>query len=48
VLVPYSVLSDKVRVESWRDNPEIARLLLLEYGKYIAAKVRMWLPWSFE
>jgi uncharacterized SAM-binding protein YcdF (DUF218 family) len=47
-LVPYSVLSDKVKVESWRENPEIARLLLLEYGKFIVAKVRMWLPWSFE
>jgi uncharacterized SAM-binding protein YcdF (DUF218 family) len=48
VLVPYAVQSDKVRVESWWENPETTRLLLLEYGKYIVAKVRMWLPWSFE
>ena len=47
-LVPYSVLSDKVRVESWWENPETARLLLLEYGKYIVAKIRMWMPWLFE
>ena len=47
-LVPYSVLSDKVRVESWRENPEIARLLLLEYGKFIVAKARMWAPWPVE
>jgi uncharacterized SAM-binding protein YcdF (DUF218 family) len=47
-LVPYSVLSDKVRVESWWENPETARLLLLEYGKYIVAKIRMWMPWVFE
>ena len=48
VLVPYSVLSDKVRVETWRENPEIARLLLLEYGKYIVAKIRMWVPWPSD
>jgi uncharacterized SAM-binding protein YcdF (DUF218 family) len=47
-LVPYSVLSDKVRVESWRENPEIARLLLLEYGKFLVAKARMWAPWPVE
>lgn len=47
-LVPYSVLSDKVRVESWWENPETARLLLLEYGKFMVAKIRMWMPWSFE
>jgi uncharacterized SAM-binding protein YcdF (DUF218 family) len=47
-LVPYAVLSDKVRVESWWENPETARLLLLEYGKFIVAKVRMWMPWLFE
>ena len=34
--------------KSWWENPETARLLFLEYLKYIVAKVRMWLPWSFE
>jgi uncharacterized SAM-binding protein YcdF (DUF218 family) len=47
-LVPYSVLSDKVRVESWWENPETTRLLLLEYVKYIVAKGRMWLPLSLQ
>ena len=47
-LVPYPVLSDKVRVESWWENPETTRLLLLEYGKFIVAKVRIWMPWAFE
>ena len=43
-LVPYPVVSDKVRVETWWENPETARLLFLEYLKYIVARVRMWLP----
>jgi uncharacterized SAM-binding protein YcdF (DUF218 family) len=47
-LVPYPVVSDKVRVEAWWENPETARLLFLEYLKYIVAKVRIWLPVSFE
>jgi hypothetical protein len=37
-----------VRVESWWENPETAKLLFLEYLKYIVAKVRIWLPVSFE
>jgi len=47
-LVPYPVISDKVRVETWWENPETARLLFWEYVKYLVAKVRMWLPLSFE
>jgi uncharacterized SAM-binding protein YcdF (DUF218 family) len=47
-LVAYPVVSDKVRVESWWENPETAKLLFLEYLKYIVAKVRIWLPVSFE
>ena len=47
-LVPYPVVSDKVRVEAWWENPETARLLFLEYLKYIVAQVRMWLPLSFD
>jgi len=45
-LVPYAVVSDKVRVESWWENPATARLLFLEYLKYIVARGRMWLPTS--
>jgi uncharacterized SAM-binding protein YcdF (DUF218 family) len=48
VLVPYGVVSDKVHVEAWWENPETARLLFLEYLKYIVARVRLWLPLSIE
>jgi uncharacterized SAM-binding protein YcdF (DUF218 family) len=44
----YPVVSDRVRVETWWENPETARLLFLEYLKYIVAKVRIWLPFSIE
>ena len=47
-LVPFGVVSDKVHVEAWWENPETARLLFLEYLKYIVARVRFWFPWSFE
>ena len=43
-LVPYAVVSDKVKVETWWENSETARLLFLEYLKYILARVRMVLP----
>jgi uncharacterized SAM-binding protein YcdF (DUF218 family) len=43
-LVPYAVVSDKVKVQTWWDNPATARLLFLEYLKYIVARGRMWLP----
>jgi len=39
-LVPYPVISERVRVESWWTNPSTARLLFLEYLKYLAAMVR--------
>jgi uncharacterized SAM-binding protein YcdF (DUF218 family) len=40
-LVPYAVISERVRVESWWNNPSTARLLFLEYLKYLAAMVRI-------
>jgi uncharacterized SAM-binding protein YcdF (DUF218 family) len=43
-LVPYAVVSDRVRIENWWDNPSTARLLILEYLKYIVARSRMVLP----
>lgn len=43
-LVPYAVVSDRVKVDDWWDNPDTARLLILEYLKYIVARVRMTLP----
>ena len=45
-LVPFAVVSDKVRVETWWDNPETARLLFLEYLKYTVARARQRLPAS--
>ena len=42
-LVPYAVISERVRVESWWDNPATAKLLFLEYLKYLAAPVRHWI-----
>jgi uncharacterized SAM-binding protein YcdF (DUF218 family) len=46
-LVPYGVVSDKVRIEAWWENPETARLLFLEYLKYSVARARPWLPSAF-
>jgi uncharacterized SAM-binding protein YcdF (DUF218 family) len=45
-LVPYPVVSDRVRVEAWWENPSTARLLFWEYLKYIVARSRMVLPAS--
>ena len=45
-LVPYGVVSEKMRIEAWWENPETARLLFLEYLKYIVARIRPWLPAS--
>jgi uncharacterized SAM-binding protein YcdF (DUF218 family) len=47
-LVPYPVISEKLRTEPWWENSETARLLFWEYLKYIVAKIRMWVPLSFE
>jgi uncharacterized SAM-binding protein YcdF (DUF218 family) len=47
-LLPYPVVSEKMRVEPWWENSETVRLLLWEYVKFLVAKVRMWVPWSFE
>jgi uncharacterized SAM-binding protein YcdF (DUF218 family) len=46
-LVPYAVVSDKVRIDVWWEDPTTARLLILEYLKYIVARGRMLLPHSF-
>jgi uncharacterized SAM-binding protein YcdF (DUF218 family) len=47
-LVPFGVVSDKVHIDAWWENPETARLLFLEYLKYTVARVRFWLPSAFE
>ena len=43
-LMPYAVVSDKVRVETWWQSPATARLLLWEYLKFVVAKTRTWFP----
>jgi uncharacterized SAM-binding protein YcdF (DUF218 family) len=40
-LIPYPVLSQKIKSESWLANAEIARLMLSEYLKYLFALVRL-------
>ena len=40
-LLPFPVISERVRVESWWSSPSSARLLFSEYLKYIVAVVRI-------
>jgi uncharacterized SAM-binding protein YcdF (DUF218 family) len=40
-LIPYPVVSDRLRVEPWWSNGATTRLVVSEYFKYLAAKVRM-------
>ena len=40
-LIPYPVVSDQLRIEPWWSNGTTTRLVLSEYLKYLAAKVRM-------
>jgi len=40
-LVPYPVVSDRLRVEPWWSNGDTAKLVLSEYLKFLFAKVRM-------
>ena len=42
-LVPFPVVTDKLRAEPWWTNAATTRLLLLEYVKYIFANIRIWL-----
>jgi uncharacterized SAM-binding protein YcdF (DUF218 family) len=39
-LVPYPVITDKMRSEAWWSSPPTAKLLFSEYLKYIVAQVR--------
>jgi uncharacterized SAM-binding protein YcdF (DUF218 family) len=41
VLVPFPVVSDRLRTEPWWENAATVRLLLLEYLKYIFANLRV-------
>ncbi len=40
-LIPYAVVSDRLRIEPWWSNGTTTRLVLSEYLKYLFAKVRM-------
>jgi uncharacterized SAM-binding protein YcdF (DUF218 family) len=40
-LIPFPVVSDKLRIEPWWSNGETTRLVLSEYLKYLFAKLRM-------
>jgi uncharacterized SAM-binding protein YcdF (DUF218 family) len=44
-LTPYPVVSDRLRDEPWWTNPQTARLLFVEYVKYVAARVRLGLDY---
>ena len=40
-LIPYPVVSDRLRVEPWWSNSATTKVVLSEYVKYLAAKLRM-------
>jgi hypothetical protein len=40
-LLPFPVVSDRLRQEPWWSNGVITRLVLSEYVKYLYAEVRM-------
>ncbi len=40
-LIPYPVVSDRLRIEPWWSNTATTKLVLSEYLKYLSAKVRM-------
>lgn len=39
-LIPYPVITERMREQSWWTSPPVARLLVFEYLKYLAALVR--------
>jgi uncharacterized SAM-binding protein YcdF (DUF218 family) len=48
VLVPFPVISDRLRAEPWWTNSVTTRLMVSEYLKYIVAQVRLRLPGASE
>jgi len=40
-LIPFPVVSDRLRIEPWWSNSATAKLVVSEYFKYLFAKVRM-------
>jgi uncharacterized SAM-binding protein YcdF (DUF218 family) len=39
-LVPYPVVTEKMRNEPWWSNGQTAKLILSEYAKYVVAQLR--------
>jgi uncharacterized SAM-binding protein YcdF (DUF218 family) len=48
VLVPYPVISERVRVDAWWTSPSSARLLFSEYLKYIVVLIRLRLELAID
>jgi uncharacterized SAM-binding protein YcdF (DUF218 family) len=44
-LIAFPVVSDRLRIEPWWSNGATTRLVVSEYLKYLAAKVRMRFDW---
>ena len=42
-LIPYPVVSDRIKSEPWWANSATSRLMLSEYLKYVFAVTRIWL-----
>jgi uncharacterized SAM-binding protein YcdF (DUF218 family) len=40
-LIPYPVITEKLRAEQWWNSPETARILVAEYVKYVLARMRV-------
>jgi uncharacterized SAM-binding protein YcdF (DUF218 family) len=40
-LIPYPVVSDRLRIEPWWSNSATTKIVLSEYFKFLAAKLRM-------
>jgi uncharacterized SAM-binding protein YcdF (DUF218 family) len=45
-LIPFPVVTQKMRNEQWWSSPATARLLISEYVKFVFAKVRMRIVWQ--
>jgi uncharacterized SAM-binding protein YcdF (DUF218 family) len=41
LLIPFPVVTDRVRTDRWWSDPMVARLLVSEYLKFIAAQLRI-------
>jgi uncharacterized SAM-binding protein YcdF (DUF218 family) len=42
-IVPHPVIPDSVKLDDWWQTPHTASLLVMEYNKYLFARLRLWL-----